>query len=56
MKRRVFISYYHDDQNAVNHFLKEFGDLFIAKAVGVEEGDFEFDGNNSEYIMEKKPK
>lgn len=42
--RKVFISYYHGDQEAVNKFVQDFSDVFIAKTVGVQDGDFEFDG------------
>lgn len=30
-KRKVFISYYHGDQEAVNKFVRDFGDVFIPK-------------------------
>ena len=37
-KRKVFISYYHGDQTAVNKFVQDFSDVFIAKTVGVKDG------------------
>ena len=46
VKRKVFISYYHGDQEAVNKFVKDFGDVFIPKTVGVKDGDFDFVSNN----------
>ena len=52
-KRKVFISYYHGDQAAVNKFVQDFSDVFIAKTVGVKDGDFDFDSTNPEYIMRK---
>lgn len=52
-KRKVFISYYHGDQAAVNKFVQDFSDVFIAKTVGVQDGDFDFDSTNPEYIMRK---
>lgn len=52
-KRKVFISYYHGDQEAVNKFVKDFSDVFIAKTVGVKDGDFDFDSTKPEYIMRK---
>lgn len=52
-RRKVFISYYHGDQEAVNKFVRDFGDVFIPKTVGVRDGDFYFDSNNSQYIMRK---
>lgn len=52
-KRKVFISYYHGDQEAVNKFVQDFSDVFIAKTVGIKDGDFDFDSTNPEYIMRK---
>lgn len=52
-KRTVFISYYHGDQEAVNKFVEDFGDVFIPKTVGVKDGDFDFDSNDPQYIMRK---
>lgn len=52
-RRKVFISYYHGDQDEVNEFVKEFSDVFIAKTVGVKDGDFDFDSNDPQYIMRK---
>ena len=52
-KRKVFISYYHGDQDAVNKFVKDFGDVFIPKTIGVKDGDFDFDSNDPQYIMRK---
>lgn len=53
VKRKVFISYYHGDQDYVNDFVEKFGDVFIPKTVGVKDGDFEFDSTNAEYIMRR---
>lgn len=52
-KRKVFISYYHGDQDDVNKFVKDFGDVFIPRTVGVRDGDFEFDSNDPQYVMRK---
>lgn len=52
-RRKVFISYYHGDQVAVNKFVQDFSDVFIAKTVGVKDGDFTFDSTNPQYIMRK---
>lgn len=53
VRRKVFISYYHGDQNAVNKFITDFSGVFIPKAVGVKDGDFVFDSNNPQYIMRR---
>ena len=50
-KRKVFISYCHGDQDAVNKFVQDFSDVFIAKTVGVKDGVFDFDSTNPQYIM-----
>lgn len=52
-KRMVFISYYHGDQEDVNRFVRDFGDVFIPKTVGVKDGDFDFDSDDPQYIMRK---
>lgn len=53
IKRKVFISYYHGDQLYVNKFISDFSDVFIPKAIGIKDGNFEFDSNNPQYIMRK---
>lgn len=53
IRRKVFISYYHGDQELVNTFVRDYKDVFIAKTVGVKDGDFDFDSNNPEYIMRR---
>lgn len=52
-RRKVFISYYHGDQKAVNEFVEKFSSVFIPKTVGVRDGDFEFDSTNPDYIMRR---
>ena len=52
-RRKVFISYFHGDQDAVNKFVADYGDVFIPKTVGVKDGDFDFDSNDPQYIMRK---
>jgi hypothetical protein len=52
-RRKVFISYYHGDQEAVNEFVAYFRDVFIPKTVGVQDGDFDFNSNNPQYIMRR---
>ena len=51
--RKVFVSYYHGDQQEVNKFVNDFSNVCIFKTVGVKEGDFTFDSNNPQYIMRK---
>lgn len=52
-RRKVFTSYFHGDQDAVNKFVADFGDVFIPKTIGVKDGDFDFDSNDPQYIMRK---
>jgi len=52
-RRKIFISYYHGDQDEVNQFVSDFSSVFIPKTVGVKDGDFDFDSNDPQYIMRK---
>lgn len=52
-RRKCFISYYGGDTEEVNTFVKEFGDVFIAKVIGVTEGDDFIDSDDSDYVMKK---
>lgn len=53
VRRKVFISYYHGDQDVVNKFIADFSGVFIPKAVGVKDGDFVFDSNQSTVYYEE---
>jgi len=53
IKRKVFLSYYHGDQEEVDKFVTDFSNVFIPKTVGVKEDDFEFVSNNPQYIMRR---
>jgi hypothetical protein len=53
VRRKCFISYYAGDTDAVETFLSDFGDIFIAKAIGVSSGDDFIDSNDSNYVMSK---
>lgn len=52
-RRKCFISYYNGDKTAVEKFLNDFGDVFIAKAIGVSDHDDFIDSNDSDYVMRK---
>ena len=52
-RRKVFISYYHGDQEDVNTFVRNYSDVFIAKTAGVKDGDFDVNSNDPSYIMRK---
>ena len=52
-RRKCFISYYAGDTDEVNTFVKDFGDVFIAKVIGITEGDDFIDSNDSDYVMKK---
>jgi len=53
VKRKCFISYYSGDRVAVDKFLEDFGHIFIAKAVGVSDGDDFIESDDSDYVMSK---
>ena len=51
IRHKVFISYHHDDQSAVDDFIRTFDeerDVFIARAVGTEMDQTIIDSNNTE--------
>jgi len=50
-KRKVFISYHHDDQDEVEDFLDKFEDSFISKILGVSDEDDFIDSDDTDYIM-----
>lgn len=52
-RRKCFISYYAGDSVAVEKFITDFKDVFIAKAIGVSSGDDFIDSDNSDYVMSR---
>lgn len=52
-RRKCFVSYYSGDKAAVDKFIADFGDVFIAKAVGVSDGDDFIDSTDSGYVMSR---
>lgn len=53
---KVFISYHHADQDAVNNFVSTFDDErhgFIARGLGIEMDDDLIDSDDPEYVMRK---
>jgi hypothetical protein len=52
-RRKCFISYYSGDKVEVDNFLRNFGDVFIPKAIGISDGDDFIDSNNIDYVMGK---
>lgn len=50
-RRKCFISYFHDDQNAVNSFVEDFNSVLIPKAIGISEKDDFINSNDPEYVM-----
>lgn len=52
-KRKVFISYHHDDQSEVEDFIDEYEDSFIPKIVGVSDEDDFIDSDDADYIMRR---
>ncbi len=55
IRRKVFISYHHADQEEVNRFINTFDhwhDVFIFRALGYFPGDI-IDSTNTEYVMRR---
>lgn len=53
VRRKCFVSYYSGDKVEVDSFLRNFGDVFIPKAIGVTDGDDFIDSNDIDYVMGK---
>lgn len=50
-KRKCFLSYYSEDAHRIDKFLRDFGDVFISKAIGVSDGDDFIDSDDTDYVM-----
>lgn len=51
IRRKVFISYFHADQEEVEEFIDEWEDVFIPKAIGVSDIEDFIDSNDPAYVM-----
>ncbi|HYG56480.1 MAG TPA: TIR domain-containing protein [Symbiobacteriaceae bacterium] len=51
VRRKVFISYYKGDQEAVQAFADKYSDVFITKALGIGYDPQLIDSNDTEYVM-----
>lgn len=52
-RRKCFISYYSGDRSEVDQFLRDFGDVFIPKAIGVSDGDDFINSSDTTYVMSR---
>jgi hypothetical protein len=52
-RRKCFVSYYSKDKNEVDKFIKQYGDVFIPKVIGVTDKDDFINSENSNYVMSK---
>ena len=50
-RHKCFVSYHHDDQVEVEAFIDGFGDVFIAKALGVSDEDDFIDSDDTDYVL-----
>jgi hypothetical protein len=56
VRRKCFISYHHDDQEAVNRFVHDFDherDCFIARGLGQEMSPDIIQSTNTDYVMRR---
>lgn len=54
IRRKVFISYYHGDQEAVDSFIRDYRHVFIPKVLGAEGMTKDIiNSNNPEYVMRR---
>jgi hypothetical protein len=52
-KRKVFVSYCHLDQALADQFVREWRNVFTARALGVSYSDDIINSTNPEYVMAK---
>jgi hypothetical protein len=56
IRRKVFITYYHDDQREVELFIETFDyerKVFIARALGVDMANDVINSNDTDYVMRR---
>ncbi len=56
IRRKVFISYHHDDQGEVDDFIETFDDeqnVFIGRGVGVGMGQDIINSDDTDYVMQR---
>lgn len=53
IRRKVFISYHHKDQDEVEEFVDNFGDVFITRALGLEMTQEIINSTDTDYVMRK---
>ncbi len=56
IRHKVFVSYHHDDQTAVDTFIRTFDeerDVFITRGLGVEMDPTIIDSDNTAYVMQR---
>lgn len=52
-RHKCFVSYHHEDQSEVETFIDTFGEVFIAKALGVSDEDDFINSDDTDYVMRK---
>lgn len=52
-RHKCFVSYHHADQVEVEKFIDTFGDVFVAKALGVSDEDDFIDSNDTDHVMRR---
>lgn len=56
IRRKVFISYHHEDQEEVNQFVKTFDDerdVFISRGLGLGMADDIVKSSDTDYVMRR---
>jgi hypothetical protein len=53
VRRKVFISHYHTHQTETDQFLRDFGDVFVRKAVGALGEQNFINSSDPEYVMRR---
>jgi hypothetical protein len=52
-RHKCFVSYHHADQDEAEAFIDAYGDVFIARAIGVSDEDDFIDSDDTEYVMRR---
>jgi hypothetical protein len=52
-RHKCFVSYHHEDQAEVETFIQSYGEVFIAKALGVSDEDDFINSDDTDYVMRR---
>ncbi len=53
VRRKCFVTFHHADQSYADTFISKFGDVFIARALGVSDDDDFINSTDTDYVMRR---